>query len=114
MDDLISRQAAIDAIERTDWYHINNNGELVHGANSKYDVPLYKAEDIYKTINGLPSVQRWIPVSERLPEKSGKYLVTVQNGNVYAGTFDAYSGRFQCAAVAWQPLPEPYKDGDVK
>lgn len=55
---------------------------------------------------------KWIPVSEKLPEAPGKYLVTVQNGNVYAGTFDAYSGRFQCAAIAWQPLPEPYKEED--
>lgn len=52
---------------------------------------------------------RWIPVSERLPKKSGKYLVTVKNGNVYAGTYDEYSGRFQCAATAWMPLPQPYK-----
>lgn len=51
---------------------------------------------------------RWIPVAERLPEKSGKYLVTVKNGNVYAGTYDAFSGKFQCAATAWQPLPTPY------
>ena len=52
---------------------------------------------------------RWIPVTEKLPEKSGKYLVTVKNGNVYAGTYDAFSGKFQCAATAWQPLPEPYR-----
>ena len=52
----------------------------------------------------------WIPVSERLPDKPGKYLVTVKNGNVYAGTFCVVSGRFQCAAVAWMPLPEPYKE----
>ena len=52
---------------------------------------------------------RWIPVSERLPKKSGKYLVTVKNGNVYAGTYDAFSGKFQCAVTAWRPLPKPYK-----
>ena len=34
---------------------------------------------------------KWIPVEERLPENSGSYLVTVQNGNVYSATFDAYS-----------------------
>ncbi len=51
---------------------------------------------------------RWIPVEERLPKQSGKYLVTVQNGNVYAGTFDAYSGRFGCKATAWAPLPPAY------
>ena len=55
----------------------------------------------------------WIPVSERLPEKNGKYLVTVRNGNVYAGVYDAFSGRFQCAATAWMPLPEPYTESEV-
>ena len=44
-----------------------------------------------------------------LPKKSGKYLVTVKNGNVYAGTYDAFSGKFQCAVTAWRPLPKPYK-----
>lgn len=34
MDDLISRQAAIDTMEDVDWYHINKDGQLVHGANS--------------------------------------------------------------------------------
>ena len=55
-DDLISRQAAIDAIEDTDWYHVAG-GELVHGANSKEDEPLYKAKDIYSVIENLPSAQ---------------------------------------------------------
>ena len=57
MSDLISRQAAIDAIEEVDWYHVNPKGELVHGANSNEDVPLYKANDIYDTIKKLPSAQ---------------------------------------------------------
>lgn len=57
MRDTIYRQDAIDAIDSTDWYHINNKGELVHGANSKDDVPLYKAVDIYKAVNGLPPAQ---------------------------------------------------------
>ena len=51
----ISREAAIEAIEKTDWYHINNKGVLVHGANSNYDIPLYIAEDIHKAIEQLPS-----------------------------------------------------------
>ena len=54
----------------------------------------------------------WIPVTERLPEDTGKYLVTVKNGNVYAGTYDKFSGTFQCAATAWMELPEPY--GEVE
>lgn len=69
-------------------------------------------EQILYDIEQMPSVTPkagWIPVSERLPEKAGKYLVTVKNGNVYAGVYDAFSGQFQCAATAWMPLPEPYR-----
>jgi hypothetical protein len=68
------------------------------------------------TIKGLQPAQptvdpqpQWIPVTERLPEQTGKYLVSVKNGNVYAGTYDSYGGQFQCAAVAWMLLPEPYE-----
>ncbi len=59
-------------------------------------------------------IMKWIPCKEKLPEKAGKYLVSVKNGNVYAGTFDQYSKKFQCGALAWMPLPEPYrKEGEA-
>jgi hypothetical protein len=70
-----------------------------------------RAALIDAVMSGIP-LPEWIPVSERLPEKSGKYLVTVKNGNVYAGTYDAFSGKFQCAATAWRPLPTPYKESE--
>ena len=53
--DYISRQAAVEAIESTDWYHINGNGELVSGANSQEHEPLYKASDIYAALEEVPS-----------------------------------------------------------
>ena len=74
--------------------------------------------DILEEINKMPTIEperktgKWIPCRECLPEKSEKYLVTVQNGNVYAGTYDKYSGRFQCAATAWMELPAPYQEDD--
>ena len=67
MSDYISRQAAIEAIENTDWYHINHSGELVHGANSNDDTPLYKADDVYKAIDAVPAAD----VVER---KTGKWI----------------------------------------
>ena len=57
MDDLISREKAIEAMEGVDWYHINKDGQLTHGANSKEDEPLYKAEDVYNVLNDMPSAQ---------------------------------------------------------
>ena len=49
--DLLSRSRLINAIEETTWYHINSEGKLVEGANGKDDVPLYKADDVFKAIN---------------------------------------------------------------
>ena len=115
MDDLISRQAAIDAL-------------------SQY--PFEKVVNCVSIIEELPSAQpdqRWIPCSERLPEKSGRYLVTrgsnvcgslwnrvyILNysdlmglkkekiwwsGNVGKSDFEKYDD-----VLAWMPLPEPYK-----
>ena len=57
MDELIRKQAAIDAVEEVDWYHINERGELVQGANSREDEPLYKAKDIYDALKNIKSVQ---------------------------------------------------------
>ena len=77
-DDLIRREDAIDAIERTGWYHINARGELVHGANSQEDVPLYKAEDIYKAIDGVPTAGKIGEINvdvQRLAEIASKHNV---------------------------------------
>ena len=66
MDDLISRAAVVDAIEGVDWYHINKNGEMVHGANDAEHQAWYKADDIYAAIERVPSAQQ-----ER---KKGKWI----------------------------------------
>ena len=42
-----------EKLERTTWYRINQKGELVVGANSETDIPLYKAEDIYNLLKEL-------------------------------------------------------------
>ena len=56
-DDTISRKATIDAMESVDWYHINKEGQLTHGANSEEHEPLYKAKDVYTVLNKMPSAQ---------------------------------------------------------
>ena len=37
-----------EKVEATTWYHTNAKGGLAVGANGETNVPLYKAEDIYK------------------------------------------------------------------
>lgn len=65
----------------------------------------------------------WIPVSERLPEKNGRYLCTVgtdyrnpremyyepkgKNNRTWASLDRAYVE--DCFVIAWMPLPRPYK-----
>ena len=55
---------------------------------------------------------QWIPVSERLPDEEGSYLVTFDDGYVSSAPFYDEDWELWCDSgepVAWQPLPEPYK-----
>lgn len=73
--------------------------------------------------------EKWVPVSERLPEENGEYLVTREayidreNRNMvivrdisYFTTNYGLNNGFHKAntVIAWQPLPEPYKEGGAK
>ena len=53
----------------------------------------------------------WISVSERLPERNKRVIVcyeTMEGLKVDTSIFDKY-GCLIGKAVAWMPLPEPYK-----
>ena len=63
-------------------------------------------------------MQRWIPVTERLPEEAGEYLVTISFGNNYHRIIMDFDGEkfverlipaFTKCIIAWMPLPEPWK-----
>lgn len=64
----------------------------------------------------------WIPCSERLPEDSGNYLITVadlrlgHNGEHTVTMADFYAKAKKWNSIvdvyAWMPLPKPYKGGD--
>lgn len=63
----------------------------------------------------------WIPCSERLPEEDGYYLTTtifyhLYNPVVMGCNFE--DGRWlymnsNDEVIAWQPLPQPYKEGSA-
>lgn len=105
MDDLISRQQAIDAL--IEWYG-------------------YEPSDIgafENIIDKLPSAQpepRWIPVSERLPEPRVDVWVNSDIGQIqgyyeeHVGVWYASFGQgrdyLELIVNAWMPLPEPYKE----
>lgn len=67
MTDYIKREDAIEAIENTDWYHINSQAEMVYGANSDLHQAWYSANDIYSAVENVPTADvapvrhgRWI------------------------------------------------------
>lgn len=85
---------------------------------------------VAQILDGLPAadIPRWIPVTERLPEKYGRYLVTLEDEG-YRSVTPLYYGRIgristfydsdseygdieYCGIIAWMPLPEPYKGGE--
>lgn len=118
MDDLISRQAAIEVLE---WF--DQTDPLGHTPG--------------QIVRALPTAEKkgeWIPVSERLPEESGRYLVTrglnacgslwnrsyIANysdlmgikskriwwqGNVGKSDFERLGD-----VLAWMPMPKPYEE----
>lgn len=74
--------------------------------------------------------QQWISVEERLPDEYGNYLATMDTDYVQECTYapeknksfmrggwstcEADRIRFLDSAevIAWQPLPEPYREGE--
>ena len=89
-EDLISRQAAIDAVN--------------------YNCTSLK--DIKRAINNLPSAQQWIPCSERLPQTGTNVLVSYKDNDEPIGViYGARPYLWESNAytpIAWMPLPEPY------
>ena len=64
-----------------------------------------------------PQVGGWIPVTVRLPEKAGNYLVTSKGSTWVANWFNNtwWGKEKRCRwtdVEAWQPLPEPYKESE--
>ena len=74
-EDLIKRSDAIEAIEVVDWFHQNGNKDMVSGANSAEHQAWYKAEDIYKALEAVPSADRPSAV-----DLSSVYSTAYKNG----------------------------------
>lgn len=113
-DDLISRQNAIDALgEEPEVWLENDDYELGLNNQWHYDV---------NALMAVPSAQRWISVSERLPKNDDWVIVTIldERGDTpwrYTD-FGWYLEEANCwivdaeqrkDVVAWMSLPEPWK-----
>ena len=118
----LSKQHCDDCISRQD---VNNLvEELARVISDERCCILRGKRTIMQDILDLPSVipkekTGWIPVSERLPEESGDYLVTIKWLGSYSG--DAYTEiniaeyrkklkEWDCVdVIAWMPLPAPFE-----
>ncbi len=121
MTDLISRQAAIDLIHKTMYGFfdiVDNDSE--EPMNEKDKLLLEVNKEISNGTKELPSAERWIPVSERLPEDEVDVFVTDDSGGYATVGIDCMftkeeSGERDWLAsqriTAWMPLPDPYKEG---
>ena len=74
----------------------------------------FKAE-MYKVIQQMETIDKWIPRNERMPEVDGKYLCCWQGKSVETGMF--LNGHFRLygeikdrLVTAWMPLPELYRE----
>ena len=79
MSELIRKWDAIYAVEEVGWYHINERGELVKGANSEDHEPLYKAKDVYDALENVK------PVQPELEDKIRAIGYTGKEGRIYIG-----------------------------
>lgn len=120
MADLIDRQMAIDALCKSEcgW----NNAECRHKDDTDFCVTCDNVK-IIKSLSSVQPEQRWIPVSERLPDKRGFYLVTEKEYRIgdkkHSGKFKTkvsfveFGEKWNRASffeiTAWMPLPEPYQ-----
>ena len=118
MSDLISREEAMALIRAESDISMQNWKE--HDDECSYGEMCAHDRDV-DILQSLPSAQpRWIPCSERLPEKSGLYLVTMPFDRLMPvhsryfnkrGEQSFWSGHPMNEVVAWMPLPTQWEGG---
>lgn len=125
MNDLISRQAAIDAyILHTMDYLV---GEKPRRAFTEVlrELPSAQPQDIARDIATIIENEkdmrvvlkqpRWIPCSERSPSTKDDYIITVKDKSLTWTDYVEWSADYHWwgyddnMVIAWMPPPEPYK-----
>lgn len=115
MNDCISRQELIDALEadyNRPWLSPQGSEEYIEGVRDEYD-------DVLKIVSGMKPVQptnRWISADEALPVYDGLVLTVDKNNTIRLGMYTelgwtSQSGNPMMSHITdWQSLPEPPKE----
>lgn len=109
-DVLISRQAAVEALEtlcETVCEYSKKQRAVMCGA-----CPLGGAFDVLSNEPSAQPEQRWTPVTERLPEPPSFCLVTTDgshNDVIDIALFMSDGWHKASTILAWMPLPKPYE-----
>ena len=113
-------QPCEDAISRQDT--LKNIIKHLGIRSEEYLLPAEEA--IYKVVKNMPPVtptQRWIPVSERMPDEFAIVLCNTDSEEIFIATylgkmndgtdcFDDHDGMmWEGDVIAWMPLPEPFE-----
>lgn len=110
--------------------------EIENKSQYKHGLPGSALDIVNTLLNDLEQDEKengWIPVSERLPEKDGRYLVTFKNGikvcmvgygsckrtvlgyPIGHGWYSLEEAQYYAedSIIAWRPIPNPMKEDDV-
>lgn len=87
------------------------------------DPELKDALDIAISALEKQEADRWIPVTERLPEEDKGLLVTDEYGEIRHAVYIDWLGKVEFRTIeesitlddvkAWRPLPEPYTEEEA-
>ena len=109
--------------------------EIEKKSQYKHGLPGSALDIVNTLLNDLEQDEKengWIPVSERLPEKDGRYLVTFKNGikvcmvgygsckrtvlgyPIGHGWYSLEEAQYYAedSIIAWRPIPNPMKEDD--
>lgn len=112
----LEQQSSEDCISREDAKNLFWDG------TEGYDCRGFTRMEIGEMLDDLPSVTpktRWIPCSERLPEKDENVLTYHRNESFdyqyvswiddYSGKWAGFIGNLSDEVLAWMPLPSPWE-----